>query len=107
FSLAFVLLFALIVRWASLDGKVIVPVNYAIKVLSIFLGALFGFKNAENGIIKGAVGGLLYTLFSFLIFASLDGFKSAHFNWIDLLCLSVAGGIAGIIVVNLKSHLQK
>lgn len=102
FSLGFILLFALIVRWASLDGKVITPVNYAIKILSVLSGVLIGFKGKQNGILKGAISGFLYTLLSYLIFACLDGFKSVDFNWLDLVFVPIAGGISGVIAVNLK-----
>lgn len=101
-SLSFILIFALIVRWASLDSNVIVPVNYAIKILSVLLGTLLGFKNKENGVLKGVISGLVYTLLAFLIFACLDGFKSVNFNWLDLIFIPLAGGISGVISVNLK-----
>ena len=104
-SLALVLIFALIVRWASLDEKIIVPVNYAIKILSLALGCLFGFTNKRNGVIKGAVSGLVFMLLTFFVFAALDGFKNVHFNWIDLICLTVAGGVCGVISVNLHPTL--
>lgn len=106
FSLGFILLFALVVRWASLDNTVIVPVNYAIKILSVLLGVLIGYRK-QNGILKGAITGLIYTLLTFLIFACLDGFKTVDFNWLDLVFLPIAGGISGVISVNLrprKSH---
>lgn len=102
FSLGFILLFALIVRWASLDSAVIVPVNYAIKILSVLLGVLIGYRNRQNGILKGAITGLIYTLLTFLIFACLDGFKTVNFNWLDLVFLPIAGGISGVISVNLR-----
>lgn len=104
FTLAAVLIFALIIKWASLSDAVILPVNYIIKICALLLGCILGIKHTQNGIIKGAIGGLLYVLFSFLIFAALDGFKSSSFNWIDLICLTVAGGIGGIITVNVKSR---
>lgn len=104
FSLGLILIFALIIRWASVDSKAIAPVNYAIKILSILLGVLIGFKNKQNGILKGAVVGLVYTLLSFFIFACLDGFKSADYNWFDLIFLPIAGGISGVIAVNVKSR---
>lgn len=102
FSLAFVLIFALIIRWASLGNDVIMPVNIAIKILSVLLGVLIGFKQPRNGILKGASAGLIFMLLTFLIFASLNAFKDVKFNWIDLLSLPVAGAIAGIIAVNVK-----
>lgn len=103
-SLGLVLIFALIIRWASVGNGAIVPVNYAIKVLSVLVGCLIGLKNPSNGILKGAVAGLLYAVFSFLIFAAMDGFSTADFRWYDLICLTVAGGIAGVIAVNIRAR---
>ena len=102
-SLLFVLLFALIIRWADLDEKVIVPVNYAIKFLSIFLGVMIMFKDNKNGILKGLIAGAVFMLLSFLIFNAMDGFKSVNFNWIDLIFIPAGGAISGIVKVNLKN----
>ncbi|MEG1528906.1 MAG: TIGR04086 family membrane protein [Clostridia bacterium] len=101
-ALAGVLLFALIIRWASLENKVIMPVNIAIKIVSLALGILIGFKFPQNGILKGAISGLLFMLLTFFIFASLNAFKDVKFNWIDFISLPVAGAIVGIVAVNLK-----
>ena len=103
-SLLFVLLFALIIRWADLDEKVIVPVNYAIKFLSIFLGVMIMFKDNKNGILKGLIAGAVFMLLSFLIFNAMDGFKSVNFNWIDLIFIPAGGAISGIIKVNIPSR---
>ena len=101
-SLGFVLIFAIIVRFASVPNDVILPVNIAIKILSVFIGVLISFKNAQNGLLKGAISGLLYMLFTFLIFSALTGFKDVKFSWIDLVTLPVAGAISGIIAVNVR-----
>ena len=103
-SLLFVLLFALIIRWADLDEKVIVPVNYFIKFLSIFLGVMIMFKDNKNGILKGLIAGAVFMLLSFLIFNAMDGFKSVNFNWIDLIFIPAGGAISGIIKVNIPSR---
>lgn len=103
FSLLFVLIFALAIRWADLDEKVIVPVNYGIKFLSLFLGVMIMFKDNKNGILKGLIAGLLFMLLTFLIFNAMDGFKSVNFNWIDMIFLPIGGAITGIIRVNIPS----
>ena len=103
-SLALVLIFAIEIRFANVENKVIMPVNVAIKILSLLVGVLLAFKNPQNGLVKGSISGLLYMLFTFLIFSALNGFKDVTFSWIDLLTLPVAGAISGIIKVNLKSR---
>lgn len=102
-SLGAVLIFAIIVRFASVPSKVILPVNIAIKIISVFVGALISFKNTQNGLVKGAIAGLLYMLFTFLVFGALTGFKDVKFSWIDLVTLPLAGALSGIVAVNVKS----
>lgn len=102
FSLAFVLLFALIIRWADVGENGIVIGNYVIKFLSLAIGILIGFKHHKNGILKGAIVGLTFMLLSWLIFTAMDGFKSVNFRPLDLVFLTLGGGIIGVIKVNLK-----
>lgn len=102
-SLVLILLLALVARWASLGSSVIVPLNYVIKILSVLVGAIFGVGRKPMGAVNGGIGGALYSVLSFLMFAGLDGgFQNASFSWIDLVCLTVAGIIAGIIAVNVR-----
>ena len=103
-SLGLVLIFAIIIKFASLPNNVILPVNITIKLLSVLIGTLIGFKHASNGLLKGAFTGLIYMLFTFFIFAALSSFKDVSFSWIDLVTLPVAGAIAGIITVNIKAR---
>lgn len=103
-SLALVLIFAIIIRFANVQNSVIMPVNIAIKILSVLLGILLSFKHRQNGLLKGAIVGLVYMLFTFLIFSALQGFKDVKFSWIDLITLPFAGALSGILAVNIKSH---
>ncbi len=103
-SLGSVLIFAIIIRFASVENKVIMPVNIAIKIVSVFVGIIIGFKQAQNGLLKGAIAGLTYMLLTFLIFSALNGFKDVKFSWIDLITLPFAGAISGIITVNIKGR---
>ncbi len=103
-SLGLVLIFAMVIKFAALPSKVIMPVNIAIKILSVLIGTLIGFKNAQNGLFKGAITGLVYMLFTFFIFAALSGFKDIKFSWIDLVTLPIAGAISGIIAVNIRGR---
>ena len=103
-SLAMVLIFAIVIRFANVENKVIMPVNIAIKILSLLIGVMLTFKNPQNGLVKGAISGLVYMLFTFLIFSALTAFKDVSFSWIDLITLPIAGAISGIITVNLKAR---
>lgn len=102
-SLVLILLIALITRWASLDNTVTLVLTYIAKYVSVFIGAIWGLRKTPNGAINGGIGGMLYMLLSFLLFCGLNGgFANAKFNWIDFVCLSLAGIVAGIIAVNIK-----
>lgn len=103
-AIGLVLIFAIIIRFASIENGIIMPVNIAIKILSILIGTMIGIKTPQNGILKGALSGLLFMLLTFLIFSALNGFKDVTFSWIDLITLPIAGAISGIIAVNLKSR---
>lgn len=103
-SLGLILIFAIIIKFASLPNAVIMPVNIAIKLISLLVGVLIGFKNLSNGLLKGAITGLVYMLFTFFIFAALSAFKDVKFSWIDLITLPIAGAIAGILTVNVKGR---
>ena len=47
-SLALVLIFAIVIKFASLPSGVIMPVNIAIKILSVLIGVMIGFKQPSN-----------------------------------------------------------
>lgn len=101
-SLVLVLVFALIVRWASLDETAMTIGNYVIKAVSLLAGIIIGFKRKSAGAVKGALAGVLYMLIGVFVFAVADGFKNVQFSFIDLFTLTLAGIISGIIAVNIK-----
>lgn len=104
-SFVLILIFALILKVSNLKSGVIAPVCAGIKTVSILVGIFIGFKENKNGMVKGAICGLLYILLSFLIFGLLDGgFKDAVLTWFDVLMGIVAGLISGIITVNIKRN---
>ena len=105
-SLALVLVFAIVLKFTSLPSAVIMPVNIVIKLLSLFVGILLGFKNKQNGILKGAITGLVFMLLTFFIFAALNAFKDVKFSWIDLITLPIAGALSGIAAVNIRPRKQ-
>ena len=105
-ALALVLIFAIVLKFTSLPAKAIMPVNIVIKLVSIFVGIILGFKYKQNGILKGAIAGLVFMLLTFFIFAALNAFKDVKFSWIDLITLPIAGALSGIVAVNIKSKKQ-
>ena len=100
-SLALVLLFALVVNLTDVPEGVVAPVNQAIKVVSVLVGCLVGFKEKRQGAFKGAIAGLLYTFLSILIFGLIS--NNVKFNAASLIDVAlgiVTGAISGIIAVN-------
>lgn len=102
-SLVLVLVFALIVNLVEVGEKVILPVNQAIKVISILTSCFVGFKENKQGAFKGALSGLCYTLLSVLVFGLIS--KEISFNLMKLIDVAlgiVAGAISGILSVNIR-----
>ena len=103
-SMVAVLIFALIVKATDLSQEVIEYVNVGIKILSILVGTLLGFKRGSSGgWLKGLIAGPLYVFTSFLVFEAISGkFSFSDFSWIDLVTGLVSGVICGVIAVNAK-----
>lgn len=103
-SMVLVLVFALIVKATDISDTTIGYVNVAIKIVSVLVGTLLGFKRGgSGGWLKGLISGLLYVFTSFLVFASISGkFSIGDLSWVDVLTGAVVGLICGVIAVNVK-----
>ena len=103
-SMVLVLVFALIVKATDLSEETIGYVNVGIKIVSVMIGTLLGFKRGgSSGWLKGLIGGLLYVVTSFFVFASISGgFSMADLSWVDILTGAVVGLLCGVIAVNVK-----
>jgi len=106
FSLVGILLFAFSLRFFDLSDLGIKVVNQIIKTLSIFLGCFTSLKkNRANGLIKGVIIGVFYTIVSFFLFSILNGEFSFSVNLIfDLLFSIVVGAICGVLCVNILKN---
>ena len=96
FCLAAVLIFSLVLKFASLSESVIKPVNQCIKALAI----LFALRG-EKGWLKGLAAGILTVMLTYLVFAMVGGDFSL--SWLILAELAfgaVAGALSGIVAVN-------
>ena len=90
FCLAAVLIFSLVLKFASLSESVIKPVNQCIKALA-----------GEKGWLKGLAAGILTVMLTYLVFAMVGGDFSL--SWLILAELAfgaVAGALSGIVAVN-------
>ena len=101
-SVFLVLGLALLIKFAHLGSNVVMYVNQGIKAVSILAGIFLGTKDVKFGAAKGALGGLLYILLSFLVFKLLAG-QAFHLSRFDALLGVVAGLVSGIITVNVKN----
>ena len=102
-TFACVILFAFIIKWASLPDKVISPVNMAIKAISVFFGAMVLTKNSTKGMLQGLLFAGLYTLLAFVIFSILAQKLTLGLGLVaDLAFAVVVGAIGGMVGVNIK-----
>lgn len=100
-SLVMVIAFALCLKWFDFSEKLIVPITFVIKYLSVIVGSIFAVKGNSKGLIKGALFGLLYTMFSFIIFSILaSSFSFDLTTVLDIVSSILLGAIVGIIKVN-------
>ena len=103
-SMVSVLVFALVVKSTDVGEDVIGYVNLAIKILSVVIGCLIGFRRGSGfGWLKGVISGLLYVVTSFLVFSAISGELSlADVSVLDLVTGAVVGLLSGVLTVNLK-----
>lgn len=102
FSFLCAVIFASILRFTSLPDKVIYPVNQAIKLCAVVLGALV-FVRGEKGWLQGLAIALLFTALSYLAFSAIGGrFALSWLILVELLGASAAGVLSGALSVNLR-----
>ena len=103
-SLLFVLVFTLIIQLFSIPMTAVKPVNQVFKILSLSAGGLI-FIRGEKGLIKGVVFGLFAVVITYLLYGLIS--HSLSISWkflIEILLGAAAGGISGIIAVNIKKQ---
>ncbi len=99
-SLLLAIVFAVILRTASLGNGVIYPVNQGIKGVSVAIGAGI-FVKGEKGWLKGMAVGILFTALSYLAFSAIGhDFSLSWMIFLELLLSAFTGALGGIIGVN-------
>jgi putative membrane protein (TIGR04086 family) len=102
FSFLAAVIFAGILRVTPLPDSVIYPVNQTLKVISIAIGTL-AFVRGEKGWLKGMASALLFTAFSYLLFSAVgNDFSLSYLLFAELALTLAAGGLCGVIAVNVK-----
>lgn len=101
-SLAFVLVFTVIIQLFSVPTSAIKPVNQIFKIVAIAGGGLL-FIRGDKGLVKGLIHGVVSVVLTFLLFGLIAGTLSCDWKIVlELLTGAVAGGITGVIAVNVK-----
>ncbi|MEG1581978.1 MAG: TIGR04086 family membrane protein [Clostridia bacterium] len=101
-SLGLILIFALCIKVFSLTDSWITPVNYIIKIVSIFIATLIITKDGKHGMKKGIIMGLFYTVFATIVFSVIAGQFIFDISLaLDLGFGILLGAICGIISVNI------
>lgn len=101
-ALLYALAFTFIIQLCSLGGATIKIVNQIFKVVCVALGCLI-FIKGEKGLVKGAVAGAVGTTVAYLLFSAIGGaWQFTLLQLAELLVGAIAGGISGIIAVNIK-----
>ena len=100
-SIGLILIFAIFVKYCNINVDTIQGINQAIKTVSVIIGVLLSVRESK-GLIKGSTTGLIYILLSYLIFSLIAGkFELGWSELIDVATGLLAGGISGILGVNL------
>lgn len=104
FCLVAVLIFSLVLKFASLSDSVIRPVNQFIKVFAVLFGCFFALRG-EKGWLKGIAVGLLTVMLTYLVFAMVGGdFSMSWLIVAELAFGAVAGFLSGVVAVNVRSE---
>lgn len=103
-SLVGILIFAFILKFASISDKAIRPINQIIKGVSVLIGVFVAMRKVDKmGLVGGLLIGLVYTILAFVVFSTLDGHFVLNLTLLnDLLFGGIMGAICGIIAVNVK-----
>jgi putative membrane protein (TIGR04086 family) len=103
FTIAVILIFALIIKEANISDSVINPINQIIKILGIMIAVFFAVRKAtENHWLIGGLAGMLYIVAGYLIFSLIEGrFGNLLMLLSDFLMAAVIGIIFAIILKQL------
>lgn len=98
-----IIIFALIIKFTSLNDAFIVPINLVIKALAVLIGTIIFTKSKTGGLKKGLIFAVCYITLAFVIFSALSGsFNVGISLLLDYVFAIVVGSIVGVIRVNSK-----
>lgn len=102
FTIACLIIFATLLTYTNLSEKTIKPVIIVITIVSVLIGSSISmYKLKKNGIINGAIVGLVYILFIYLLSSIIEkDFSLNIYSIIMIIGSVIAGAVGGIIGVN-------
>lgn len=103
-TLVFLLIFAIVLTYTNVREDTIAPVIIVITGLSIIIGSsIANMKISKNGILNGAIIGIIYLLIIYLISSLVNNqFELTGASIIMVLASIICGILGGIIGVNKK-----
>lgn len=105
FTIAAILIFALIIKESNLADNVINPINQVIKILGIMIATFFAVrKSTENQWITGGLSGIFYIILGYLVFSLVEG---RFGNLLMLLSDVVMAAVIGIVFAIILKQLVK
>lgn len=98
------MLFAILLSFTNIPDSTIPNIILVISILGILIGSATCTRFAHSqGLVWGAIVGLLYSLFLYLLSSILlVGFSSGMSTIYLILCSTLFGSIGGIVGINLK-----
>ena len=106
FGTTFILLiiFAALLTYTNIQESVITPVIIVITAISLLIGSTIGNNRVQkNGLLNGAMVGLIYILLLYLISSILNGNFALNIASIIMIVVSMFfGTLGGVIAVNRK-----
>ncbi len=102
FTVAVILLFALIIKETGLSDGIIAPINQIIKIGGIMAASYFAIKGIEEKHwITGGLSGAMFILLSYISFSLIEGvFGNVALLFSDILMGLLIGMVFAIIIVN-------
>ena len=102
-SLILLLIYAILLTYTNISETTMIPVVITISGVSILIGStISSIKIKKQGMLNGALVGVIYVLFIYLLSSILmTGFEINTKSIIMMIVSTIAGMLGGIIGVNL------
>lgn len=96
--------FAFVLKFTNLSSSLINTINNFIKAISLFIAITCATKREGKMIVKALIIGMLYSLFTFVLFAILNGKAQFDLGVIYDLVFAVVTSLILAVIVNILSR---